>query len=149
MPSIFYNPFLWKNIEIPFNRQQNRLDENYILRIQEYVEKQIKKRRRYGNRMVTILEYVGRKFPEGCWLEFRPVRELTWKRNLNSLNKIWTTFQKIGSAIWLQGVRKLKNHWFCYATIHNNFDRGNLYFSDFSSYFWKISDPKNDNEIMP
>ncbi|WP_157941138.1 MULTISPECIES: hypothetical protein [Arenibacter] len=63
------------------------------------------------------------------------------------MNKNLNHIQKTKEALLIQGVEKLKIIGFANVTIHNILTE-EIYILYFSSYLKKISDPKNDNEII-
>lgn len=63
------------------------------------------------------------------------------------MNKNLNHIQKTKEALLIQGVEKLKIIGFDNVTIHNILTE-EIYILYFSSYLKKISDPKNDNEII-
>ena len=69
------------------------------------------------------------------------------KEILIAMNKNLNHIQKTKEALLIQGVEKLKIIGFANVTIHNILTE-EIYILYFSSYLKKISDPKNDNEII-
>ncbi|RAJ15719.1 hypothetical protein [Arenibacter echinorum] len=69
------------------------------------------------------------------------------KEILIAMNKNLNHIQKTKEALLIQGVEKLKIIGFDNVTIHNILTE-EIYILYFSSYLKKISDPKNDNEII-
>jgi len=69
------------------------------------------------------------------------------KEILIAMTKDLNLIQKTKEALLIQGVEKLKIIGFTNVTIHNILTE-EIYILYFSSYLKKISDPKNDNEII-
>ncbi|MCK0144938.1 hypothetical protein MWU78_04665 [Arenibacter sp. F26102] len=63
------------------------------------------------------------------------------------MNKDLDHIQKTKEDLLIQGVEKLKIIGFTNVTVHNILTE-EIYILYFSTYLKKISDPKNDNEII-